>query len=278
MADGVATITLNRPDAMNSPSTPRRRTPSLAAVRRVAEDQAVRCVVVTGAGRAFCVGQDLREHAASITQKSVAEVWSTVEKHFSPIACTIATMDKPVLAAVNGVAAGAGMSLAMVCDLRIAADTAAFNTAFTGIGLSCDTGSSWTLPRLVGPTRAMELLLIPRTIDAVEALELGLVGSVVPAADLASEAARVAGRLAGGATLAYAAVKRSVAFAATHPLDESLRFEAEMMAWTGASADHRNAVSLAFVAKQRLPLRRAADPRVAQRVGVSGRRSRRGGR
>ena len=190
--DHVATITLNRPDAMNSLDTATKES-LLAAVQRAAGDHDVRCVVVTGTGRAFCVGQDLREHVENINTQSVEEVWATVDAHYSPIALGLATMTKPVIAAVNGIAAGAGLSIAMACDLRLAADTAGFNTAFTGVALSCDTGSSWTLPRLVGPTKAMELLLVPRTLDSQEALDLGLVNRVVPADDLAVETAQ-AGR------------------------------------------------------------------------------------
>jgi 2-(1,2-epoxy-1,2-dihydrophenyl)acetyl-CoA isomerase len=162
---------------------------------------------------------------------------------------TIAAMAKPVIAAVNGVAAGAGLSLAIACDLRIAADTAKFNTAFTAIGLSCDTGSSWTLPRLVGPTKAMEMLLRPRSMDAAEALACGLVTSVVPADELAETAQRLAARLASGPTLAYAAVKQSIQYSATHDLAAAVAYEARMMAWTGGSTDHRNAVE-SFVAKR----------------------------
>jgi 2-(1,2-epoxy-1,2-dihydrophenyl)acetyl-CoA isomerase len=246
---GVSTVVLNRPKAMNSLDGATKDA-LLDAVRRAADDPAVRCVVLTGTGRAFCVGQDLREHAENLQRQSPKEVWATVERHFSPIATAIATMDKPVVASVNGVAAGAGMSLAMLCDMRIAADTATFNTAFTGIGLSCDTGSSWTLQRLVGPTKAMELLLIPSSIDAVTARDLGLVNSVVPAGDLAAETGRLAARLAAGATVGYAAVKRSLAFAATHSLAEALGFEGEMMAWSGSTKDHRNAVA-SFLAKEK---------------------------
>ncbi len=189
--DAVATITLNRPQAMNSLDTPTKER-LLECVLRAAEDPSIRCVVLTGTGRAFCVGQDLREHAANLAVQSVDEVWSTVERHYAPTVLAIHTMDKPVIAAVNGVGAGAGMSLALACDLRICADTASFNSAFTAIGLSCDTGISWTLPRLVGTTRAMELLLMPRKVDAAEALDIGLVTSVVPAAELADTAATLA--------------------------------------------------------------------------------------
>ena len=249
VADQVATITLARPEDMNSLDTATKDALH-AAIQRAAGDEDVRCVVLTGTGRAFCVGQDLREHVANISTQSMEEVWSTVDRHYTPIALGLATMEKPVIAAVNGVAAGAGMSIALACDLRLAADTAGFNTAFTAIGLSCDTGASWSLPRLVGPTKAMELLLTPRTVDAQEALALGLVNRVVPAADLAVEAATLAATLAHGPTLAYASVKASIAYSATHPLAESLAFESRMMARTGGSADHRNAVD-SFVAKEK---------------------------
>ena len=246
---GVATITLDRAQSMNSLDTEMKEA-LLAAVRRAAADSDVRCVVLTGEGRAFCVGQDLREHTELLASRPLPEVWATVDEHYTPLALTLATMPKPVIAAVNGVAAGAGFSIAMACDIRIAADSAGFNTAFTGVGLSCDTGASWTLPRLVGRARAIELLWMPRTIGAAEAETLGLLNRVVPAADLAAEASVLAGSLAAGPTLAYASVKQSVAFAATHSLEASLRFESQMMATTGGSEDHRNAVQ-SFVAKSK---------------------------
>jgi len=245
----VAAITLSRPDQMNSLDLATKEE-LLAAVQSASSDAAIRCVVITGSGRAFCVGQDLREHIELISTKSMEEVWATVDAHYGPIASTIASMPKPVIAAVNGVAAGAGLSIALACDLRVASEQAGFNTAFTGVALSCDTGSSWTLPRLVGPTKAMELLLMPRTIKADEALQLGLLNRVVAADELAPTVAALAADLAAGPTLAYASVKESVAFATTHSLSDALSFESQMMARTGASADHRNAVQ-SFVAKEK---------------------------
>jgi 2-(1,2-epoxy-1,2-dihydrophenyl)acetyl-CoA isomerase len=249
VADGVATITLNRPDAMNALDLATKQALK-SAVEQAAGDDNVRAVVLTGAGRAFCVGQDLREHVSNLQTKSMEEVWSTVPEHFAPIASAIAEMDKPVIAAVNGVAAGAGASLAFLCDFRLVADTAGFNTAFTGIGLSCDTGASWTLPRLVGHDKALELLMMPRTVAAAEALELGMATRVVPADDLAGEVSALAGTLAQGPTLAYGAVRRSVGFGATHSLADTLAFEGEMMARTGSSTDHHNAVK-SFVGKEK---------------------------
>ena len=179
VANRVATITFARPEAMNSLDTAT-KVALLAAVRRAADDAEARAVVLTGTGRAFCVGQDLKEHAEGLAAGE-ASLGHTVLDHYNPTVNTLVTMSKPVIAAVNGIAAGAGASYAMACDLRIVADTAGFNLAFSAIGLASDTGSSWTLPRLVGWAKARELLFFPRTVPAAEALELGLATEVVPA-------------------------------------------------------------------------------------------------
>ncbi|MGH8969061.1 MAG: enoyl-CoA hydratase-related protein [Actinomycetes bacterium] len=248
LTEGVATVTLNRPDAMNALDTELKVAlrDTLAAA---ADDAEVRAVVLTGTGRAFCVGQDLGEHARNLAGDLDA-VWATVPEHYTPIATTLATMPKPVVAAVNGVAAGAGAAFAFACDFRVVADTAGFNMAFSAIGLAADSGSSWSLQRLVGPATAKRLLLQPRTVDAAEALELGLATEVVAADEVAGTAGALAARLAAGPTVAYGAIRRSIAFAAGHGLEESLAFEADMMALTGATEDHRGAVE-AFLAKER---------------------------
>lgn len=246
---GVATITLDRPDAMNSLDVPT-KVALRDAVTAAAEDEAVRCVVLTGTGRAFCVGQDLKEHVSILESDDDSVLFSTVPEHYNPIVQAVASMPKPVVAAVNGVAAGAGASLAFACDFRILADTAGFNLAFSGIALSCDTGASWTLPRLVGRAKALELLYFPRTLSSAESEELGLATKVVPADELMSEAGALAARLAAGPTVSYGAIRRSVLHSAGNDLPSSLAFEAEMMALTGATADHRNAVH-AFVSKQK---------------------------
>jgi 2-(1,2-epoxy-1,2-dihydrophenyl)acetyl-CoA isomerase len=246
---GIATITLNRPEAMNSLDTPT-KVALRDAVAAAAEDEAVRCVVLTGTGRAFCVGQDLKEHIGLLQANDLDALWSTVPEHYAPIALALAEMPKPVIASVNGVAAGAGASMAFACDFRIVADTAGFNFAFAGIALSCDTGISWTLPRLIGQAKATELLYFPRTIPATEALTLGLASSVVPAADLGTATSELAAKLASGPTVAYGALRQSLAYSATHTLAEALEFEAGKMQLTGATEDHRNAVS-SFVAKEK---------------------------
>jgi len=248
VAESVATIRLARPDAMNS-LTRATKDELKRAVLDAAGDDGVRCVVVTGSGRAFCVGQDLREHAEALQTKPLEEIWATVPDHYAPIALGLATMPKPVIAALNGVAAGAGASIAFACDFRIGAEGAGFNTAFAAIGLSCDTGISWTLPRLIGRAAAIDLLIRPRTVKAPEAAELGLLTQVVAAEDLESATAKFARQLASGPTQAYAAIKRSVNHAATHNLADALEFEGEQMALTGGTQDHRDAVA-AFVAKE----------------------------
>jgi 2-(1,2-epoxy-1,2-dihydrophenyl)acetyl-CoA isomerase len=249
VADGVATITLNRPDAMNSLDVATKEA-LLAAVTRVADDPAARCLVLTGTGRAFCVGQDLKEHIEILHSESSDALFRTVDEHYNPIVTALVGMRKPVIAAVNGVAAGAGASLAFACDLRIVADTAGFNLAFANVALSCDTGSSFTLQRLVGKARAIELLYFPRTVPAEEALELGLATQVVPAADLAEVVAALAARLAAGPTVALGAIRQSVEYAAGHDFAEAAAFESTQMTLTGATADHAAAVA-AFIAKEK---------------------------
>lgn len=247
--DGVATITLNRPEAHNSLNIAAKDL-LLATVQQVADDPAVRCVVLTGNGKAFCTGQDLKEHIRLLRDGGSDALFTTVDKHYNPIVQALAGMAKPVLAAVNGVAAGAGASLAFACDMRIVADTAGFNLAFANVGLSCDTGASYHLQRLVGRAKAIELLYFPSTVPAAEALELGLATKVVPAAELTREVGALAARLAAGPTVAFGAMRQSVAYAAGHSLEEALAFESTMMTKTGATADHAAAVA-AFVAKEK---------------------------
>ena len=177
--------------------------------------------MLTGSGRAFCVGQDLREHVEILHSGSPESLFRTVDEHYNPIVTTIAGMEKPVIAAVNGVAAGAGASLAFACDLRIVADTAGFNLAFANVALSCDTGSSFTLQRLVGRAKAIELLYFPRTVPADESVDLGLATQVVPAGELADGRATLAARLAAGPTVALGAMRQSVTFAADHTFTEA---------------------------------------------------------
>src|SRR5207248_1804578 len=204
-ADGVRTLTLNRPQAYNS-LTVELKEDLLEALREAADDDAVRAVVLTGSGKAFCAGQDLKEHVGLLQAGDPAPL-HTVKEHYNPIVRTIVSMPKPVIAAVNGSAAGAGAAFAYASDLRIAGSSASFLMAFANVGLGPDSGASWTLQRLVGLGRAAELMLLARSVDAAEALKIGLVTEVVPDEELAGRAQAVAAKLAAGPTGAYAKIK-----------------------------------------------------------------------
>ncbi|GGY89964.1 enoyl-CoA hydratase/isomerase family protein [Streptomyces poonensis] len=253
VSDGLATITLNRPEAMNALNV-ETKVALREAVESAAADDAVRAVLLTAAGdRAFCVGQDLKEHIgllAADRERGSGQTMSTVREHYNPIVRALTGMAKPVVAGVNGVAAGAGFGFALAADYRVVAETASFNTSFAGVALTADSGISWTLPRVVGPSRAADLLLFPRSIGAQDAYELGIANRVVPATEFAEEAAKVARALAEGPTLAYAALKESLAYGLSHSLDEALDKEDELQTRAGSSEDHAIAVR-AFVEKEK---------------------------
>lgn len=245
---GVATLTLNRPDSMNSLSVALKEA-LLEAVQDVSADPAVRAVVLTGTGRGFCVGQDLREHVTLLEANDPAPL-STVRLHYNPLILALTRMPKPLIAAVNGMAAGAGAGLAFACDFRIAARTAGFLLAFANVGLTLDSGTSWTLPRIVGQARATALALLAEPITAESALEMGLVNAVVEPDEAQAAAHELAARLAAGPTKAYAAIKESIAFGATADLESTLAKEDELQTAMGQTEDHRNA-TIAFVNKQK---------------------------
>ncbi|HEY7833020.1 MAG TPA: enoyl-CoA hydratase-related protein [Ktedonobacterales bacterium] len=205
MRDGVAHVTLNRPGAGNALNVELARDLE-AALRRCREDEAVRAVVLAGAGANFCVGGDLKAFTAAGVR--VADFIGEILTHLHPAVAHIAAMRAPVIAAVHGAAAGGGMSLACACDLIVAAESARFTLAYTRIGLALDGSSSYSLPRLVGQRRALELALTNRTLSAQEALDWGLITAMAPDAALADEAAALARMLAGGAPLALGAAKR----------------------------------------------------------------------
>ncbi|WP_062208588.1 enoyl-CoA hydratase/isomerase family protein [Streptomyces sp. NBRC 109706] len=246
VTESLATVTLNRPEAMNALNHETKEA-LRDRLTEAAADSRVRAVLLAANGRAFCVGQDLREHAAALDAEG--DPLATVDAHYSPIARTLIEMRKPVVAAVNGVAAGAGFGFALAADYRVMAMGASFHTAFAGIGLAADSGLSWTLPRAVGRARATELLLFPRAVDAAEAEQLGLAQRVVPGEELAASARGIAVALSRGPTLAHAAIKEALDFTAEHDLAASLAKEAELQSALGASRDHRAAVA-AFLAKR----------------------------
>ena len=243
----VATVTINRPAARNA-LTAEAKADLLAALQGASTDPEVRAVVLTGSSGAFCSGQDLREHA-ELLDAGAAVALDTVRTHYNPIIEAIAFMPKPVVAALPGVAAGAGAGLAFACDFRIAAQRATLLLAFARVGLGPDSGTSWTLQRLVGPAKAAELLMLAEPVDAPTALGLGLLTSVVPDDELPTAAARLAAKLAAGPTLAYAAIKEGLIFAAAHGLRDALDKEAELQRRLGDTTDHQ-AATRAFVARQ----------------------------
>jgi 2-(1,2-epoxy-1,2-dihydrophenyl)acetyl-CoA isomerase len=242
----VATLTLDRPEALNALTVPV-KVALREAFESLAGDRAVRALILTGAGRAFCAGQDLAERE----QPDAAPLDVELRERYNPIIRAIRSMGQPVIAAVNGAAAGAGASLAFACDLRVAAEEARFVLAFGRIGLVPDSGATWFLPRLVGPAKAAELALVGEAVDAQEALRIGLVSKVVPGDQLLAEARTLAGRLAEGAPLALALTKEAFQRSATIDLDEALEGEAKLQGIAGASSDH--AEGLAAFREKRPP-------------------------
>jgi 2-(1,2-epoxy-1,2-dihydrophenyl)acetyl-CoA isomerase len=241
---GLGTIILNRPDALNSLTVPMKQE-LLAAFRHVEREAAVRAVILTGAGRAFCAGQDLKERL----QPDAAPLGVELRERYNPIVRAMRSLPKPIVGAINGVAAGAGASLAMACDLRIAADTASFALAFGRVGLVPDSGATWLLPRLVGATHAAEIALLGDPVSAADALRLGLVGRVVAAAELATEARAIAARLAAGAPRAIALTKRALNAAWERDLDAALEYEAHLQDMAGRTKDHQEGMA-AFLEKR----------------------------
>lgn len=248
IAHGVATLTLNRPESLNSLDVDLKVAlrDTLAAI---AGDDAVRAVVLTGAGRAFCVGQDLRQHVDMLASGDPTPL-STVDVHYRPIVTGLAEIGKPVVAAVRGMAAGAGAGLALLADFRIGGPKTGFLMAFANVGLAGDSGVSWTLPRLVGHAKATELLMLAQPVDSSEALRIGLLTKLLDDDDAVLPAAQeLAARLAAGPTVAYGQIKRQLMIGGSGTLAEALAAESIAQSVSGATEDHRAAVT-AFMAKQ----------------------------
>jgi 2-(1,2-epoxy-1,2-dihydrophenyl)acetyl-CoA isomerase len=242
-AEGLATVTLLRP-GLTSPM----RRDLLAVVREVAADESVRAVLLTGTGRAFCVGQDLGEHVENLRTNAATSL-SVVEDEYNPLLMAMASLRVPVVVGINGACAGAGLGIALAGDLRVAAAGAKFTTAFAGIGLSSDSALAARLVHSVGHSRATQLLLLPEPFPAETAERWGLVHRVVPAEDVQAEASALAARLAAGPTAAYRSIKTVLASAATDSLEDTLALEGRLQTRLGRTADHREAVE-AFLAKR----------------------------
>lgn len=244
-ADGVATITLNRPEKLNAVTLEMlwEMGQAFAAAR---DDEHVRAVVLTGAGRGFCSGQDLTAFAGFPTPDQVEEAIVT---GYKPLVGLMTTLEKPVIGAVNGVAAGAGASLALACDLRIMADDASLMQAFINIGLVPDAGSTWFMARLVGYSRALEIAIEGERIPASRCLELGLTNRVAPPDQLMGAAMEWARKLAARPTRGIGLTKLAMTHAVTHDLISTLEYEAQLQKMTVVTEDHREGV-MAFIEKR----------------------------
>ena len=239
----VATITLNRPQALNA-FVPEMNSELLDALKEGERDEEIRCFMITGAGRAFCSGQDLKGR----TPGQKGSLGESLREKYNPIIRQIRRTEKIVLAAVNGVAAGAGCNLALACDLRIASDEAKFIQAFVRVGLAPDSGGSFILPRLVGFSKALELLLLGEAVDAKEAQRIGLVAKVAPAAEFANASREMAEKLARSPR-SIGLIKRAVNHAILPELESQLEYEAHLQEIAGRSADFDEGVA-AFLEKR----------------------------
>jgi 2-(1,2-epoxy-1,2-dihydrophenyl)acetyl-CoA isomerase len=246
-SDGVLVITLNRPDVLNSFNLAM-ATALLDALRTAADDASVRAVLLTGSGRAFCAGQDLAEVLPA--NGVMPDLGDVVSRQYNPIVRAIRTLEKPVVCAVNGVAAGAGANIAFACDITLAAEEASFIQSFAKIGLIPDSGGTFILPRLIGLQRAAALTMLGDKLDAARAKEWGLVFDVVPGAALADVAMGIAKRLAGMPTRGIGLTKRGFNAGFSNDLDTQLALEETLQREAGRSADYAEGVS-AFVEKRK---------------------------
>lgn len=244
---GVSTITLSRPDVLNSFN--RRMAQELQrALKAAGSDSAIRAVMLTGSGRGFCAGQDLGE--ATGADLSAIDLGDIVKASYAPLVRAIRELEKPVVCAVNGVAAGAGANLALACDIVFAAEDASFIQSFSKIGLVPDTGGTFFLPRLVGPARATALMFLAEKISATKALEWGMIYDVVPATVLVDTATAMARQLATMPTRGLALTKKLLNASSSNDLESQLALEEEMQRQAGRTADYAEGVR-AFLAKRK---------------------------
>jgi 2-(1,2-epoxy-1,2-dihydrophenyl)acetyl-CoA isomerase len=235
LAGGVATITLNRPQAYNA-FTAQMHQDAMRALKQAEREPTARCIILTGAGKAFCSGQDLKDLAPG---ESFGRL---VRERYNPLILKLRALPKPIIAAVNGVAAGAGMSLALACDFRIAVETARFVAAFANVGLVPDTGMSYFLPRLIGPTRALEVCMTGGTLDATTAHSYGMLNAVASVEEFPTAVRQLADRLANGPATALSLIKRSFELSLGATLEQALDYEAQAQQVAGSSPEYAEGV------------------------------------
>jgi len=237
--EGIYIITLNRPEVYNA-FNEQMTTDLQNAFKEAAKNDAIRCVVITGAGKAFCSGQDLKDAPSGGGKRSLRD---SLESRYNPLIRAMRNLQKPIIAAINGVAAGAGCSLVLACDYRICSDSAKLIEVFIRIGLVPDSGSSWFLVHNVGIAKAFELAATGDDVPAQKALELGLVNQVVSPDNLMGEAMKVANNFASGPTKAYGYIKKMLDRSASTSLDKALDYEVFMQEAAGRTEDYSNAVA-----------------------------------
>ena len=248
ISEGVAVLTLNRPESLNSFNA-QMHSEVRSALKEVKKDNSVRCLLLTGNGRGFCAGQDLGDR--NVAPGSAApNLGESIEKNYSPMLRTLRSLEMPVICAVNGVAAGAGANIAFACDIVLAAKSASFIQAFCKIGLIPDCGGTWTLPRLVGPARAMALSLLGDKVSAEQAEQWGMIWKSVENESLKEEAMAMAQHFASQPTKGLALIKRAIQASATNTFDEQLDLERDLQTLAGRTDDYREGVS-AFIAKRK---------------------------
>lgn len=246
--DGVLTITLNRPEKLNA-FNPAMHQLLQEALQQAAEDAGVRVVLLTGAGRGFCAGQDLSERDVSAGAAPI-DLSVSIDTYYNPLVRRLRSLPKPIVCAVNGVAAGAGANIALACDLVLAARSASFVQAFSRIGLVPDSGGSYFLPRLVGSARAMGLALLAEKLTAEDAERWGLIWKVFDDGELLSQSMDIARRLASGPTKGYGLIKNALLASPGNSLDAQLDLERDLQHKAGQSEDYREGVS-AFMQKRK---------------------------
>ena len=248
VADGSAVITFDRPDVLNAFNDELGHA-ALGAVKKASQDESVRCMVITGAGRAFSAGEDLGALADGYNRGESAPLGNVLVDRYNPLIRAITSAPKPVVAALNGVAAGAGASVALACDFRIASEKAKLALAFIKVGLVPDSGGIWFLTKMVGTAKAWELAALGDPISAEDALRLNLVNQVVPAGDFEAAWRAFAGRLAAGPTRGYALTKKLLYASVEAGLNDQLDLEADVQAEAGRTGDHLEGVQ-AFLGKR----------------------------